>query len=120
MTDQISLKGIRGFGYHGVFDDEKENGQEFFVDVLITIDLAPAVQSDELSHTIDYSVVVDMVLAHVTGEPLNLIEALAGRIGHEILNRFALANLVSVTVHKPFAPLSAQVSDVAVTVVAKK
>jgi dihydroneopterin aldolase len=56
MTDQISLKGIRGFGYHGVFDDEKENGQDFFVDVLITIDLAPSVQSDELSHTIDYSV----------------------------------------------------------------
>jgi len=120
MSDQISLKGIRGFGFHGVFPEEKKNGQEFLVDVLIAIDLSQASKSDDLSTTIDYGVVVDMVLAHVTGEALNLIEALAGRIAEEILQRFPLAHSVSVTVHKPFAPLSAHVSDIAVTVEATR
>ena len=30
MSDKISLKGIWGFGYHGVFDHEAKNGQDFY------------------------------------------------------------------------------------------
>jgi len=31
MKDQIVLTGIHGFGYHGVFDHERKDGQDFFV-----------------------------------------------------------------------------------------
>jgi dihydroneopterin aldolase len=30
MSDRISLRGIKGFGYHGVFEHEAKNGQDFF------------------------------------------------------------------------------------------
>ncbi len=35
MSDQIFLTGIAGFGYHGLFDHERQNGQDFFVDVAL-------------------------------------------------------------------------------------
>ena len=32
FADEITLTGIRAFGYHGVYDDERRKGQEFVVD----------------------------------------------------------------------------------------
>ena len=70
MSDQISITGIHAFGFHGVYDHERENGQDFFVDVKLELSLAKASKSDALSDT----------------------------------------------VHKPAAPVDAQVLDIAVTV----
>ena len=49
MSDRITLKGIWGFGYHGVFEHEAKTGQDFFVDLDITLDLSAASRSDNLS-----------------------------------------------------------------------
>lgn len=49
MSDKISLKGIWGFGYHGVFDHEAKNGQDFFVDLEISLDLSKPSKSDSLA-----------------------------------------------------------------------
>jgi dihydroneopterin aldolase len=42
MSDLISIKGIKGFGFHGVFDFEKRDGQNFSVDIEVEIDLTKA------------------------------------------------------------------------------
>jgi dihydroneopterin aldolase len=47
MSDRISLRGIKGFGYHGVFEHEAKNGQDFFVDLEITLDLSKASRTTE-------------------------------------------------------------------------
>ena len=39
MKDQIILTGIHGFGYHGLFDHERRDGQDFFVDLALSVDL---------------------------------------------------------------------------------
>ena len=33
--DRIELTGLRATGYHGVFDFEKRDGQEFVVDLIV-------------------------------------------------------------------------------------
>jgi dihydroneopterin aldolase len=116
MSDVISLTGIWGFGYHGVFDHEAKQGQDFFVDLEIYVDLSKASVSDNLQDTIDYGALADLVVEEITGERVQLIERLAGRIadrikvGHpEIIN-------IAVTVHKPKAPISAQTTDISVTI----
>ncbi len=53
MSDQIFLTGIAAFGYHGLFDHERQNGQDFFVDVALTVDLSAASKSDEIQDTIN-------------------------------------------------------------------
>jgi dihydroneopterin aldolase len=116
MSDLISIKGIKGFGFHGVFDFEKRDGQNFSVDIEVEIDLTKASKSDRLEDTVDYGVFTSIALAHITGEPVNLIEHLAGNIADEIKGSHSSILAVAVTVHKPHAPVSEEVSDISVTI----
>lgn len=116
MSDVISLTGIWGFGYHGVFDHEAKNGQDFFVDLEIHLDLSRASVSDDLSDSIDYGALAEIVVEEITGERVQLIERLAGRIADRIKSAHPEISNVAVTVHKPKAPISAQASDISVTI----
>ncbi len=116
MADSIRIIGIKGFGYHGVFEAERANGQDFIVDVEIQVDLSPASLSDDVKDTINYAEVTALVVEEITTNPVSLIEKLAGRIAERIKNTFTQASYVSVTVHKPQAPVEAEVKDISVTI----
>jgi len=115
-SGRISVSGITAYGFHGVFDHERREGQEFVVDVVVELDLSDAAASDDLGDTVDYGGLAAAVAADVEGEPLDLIEALAARIADTCL-RLERVTTVSVTVHKPQAPMPVRVADVAVTLV---
>ena len=115
MSDTISITGLRLTGYHGVFEHEKRDGQEFLVDLEIELDLSSAGNTDELQNTLDYSVVVDQVAQRVTGESVDLIETLAHDIAQLVLSH-PQPTAVTVTVHKPQAPVGHPVEDIAVTI----
>ena len=112
--DHITLSGIQAFGYHGVLPHERTYGQRFVVDVRLGVDLSIAAASDRLDDTIDYGELTGAVADLVAGEPVALIEALAGRIADRALEDPRVA-VVEVTVHKPAAPVPAAAQDVAVT-----
>jgi dihydroneopterin aldolase len=116
MSDRISLKGIWGFGYHGVFDHEAKNGQDFFVDLDISLNLSQASRTDDLADTIDYAALTDLVVEEITGERVQLIERLAGRIADCIMAKYSEIDWIEVTVHKPKAPVSSEVTDISVTI----
>ncbi len=65
--DQIALRGLRGYGYHGVLDSERRDGQEFGVDAVLWVDTAAAAARDDLSLTVDYAALADRLAAIVTG-----------------------------------------------------
>ncbi|KDA05397.1 diguanylate cyclase [Microbacterium sp. CH12i] len=113
--DEIQLTGLTVFGRHGVFDHERENGQEFVIDVRLHIALADAAASDDVADTVHYGELAEKVAAVVAGEPVNLIETLAVRIADVVLTDERV-QLTSVTVHKPHAPISLSFADVSVTV----
>lgn len=115
MADTITLRGLRGHGYHGVLASERAAGQEFIVDVTLTVDTARAAASDDLADTVDYSAVATDVHALVTGEPFDLIETLADRIATAVLARPGVQRAV-VTVHKPHAPIDVPFADVEVRI----
>lgn len=113
--DSITITGLSVHGYHGVYPEERETGQTFVVDLTLDVDISRAAETDEVAHTVDYSVVVDQVVSIVQGEPVNLLETLAESIAHAILQRPQVHH-VQVTVHKPNAPLAHPVSDVQVRI----
>lgn len=113
--DTITLTGITAVGHHGVFEHERRDGQPFIVDVVLHLDLRPAGGSDDLTQTAHYGELAEQVTELITGEPLNLIEALAERIASSILSSFAV-EAVEVTVHKPKAPIEVPFGDVAVSI----
>ncbi|MGQ2912706.1 dihydroneopterin aldolase [Aeromicrobium sp.] len=113
--DRIVLSGVTAFGHHGVLEHERRFGQTFVVDVSLGIDLGPAGSSDDLTATVNYAEVAEMVQAVVTGEPVDLIESLALRMVDWCLARPSV-EWASVTVHKPQAPIAVTFSDVSVTI----
>lgn len=114
--DRIRLTGVTAVGRHGVFDHERREGQQFRVDVELSVDLRRAGASDELRETVNYAEIADVVESAITGAPYDLIEALAERIAVDVLRGDARIEAAQVTVHKPEAPLSQRVDDVAVTI----
>ena len=115
MTDHIRVRGIRAEGTHGVLPAEHRRPQSFVVDVDLRVDLAPAGASDALADTIDYGQVGADVVGVVHGPHVDLIEHLAERIAARCLHRQGVQG-VTVTVHKPAAPLDYPFADVAVTI----
>jgi len=116
LSDRIELKGIEAFGYHGVFPEERRDGQVFYADILAELDLESASNSDDLNDTVDYGAIVDLVTEDIESDPCQLIEHLGGRIADRILFEFHKINRVSVTIHKPSAPVNGNVLDIAVTI----
>ena len=114
-ADRITLTGLRVFGWHGVLAHERAHGQVFVLDVVAWLDLRAAAESDALEHTVHYGEMAECAAAIVGGEPYSLIEALAGRVGDELLQHWPL-DAVEITVHKPAAPIPLDFADVAVTV----
>lgn len=119
MRDVIEVLGIRATGFHGVFEHEKRDGQEFVVDVSLELDLRPAGESDDLAETVNYGEVAQLVVRRIEGEPFDLIERLATVIAEDVLatesGRLRLET-VTVTVHKPSAPVGVPFGDVLVRV----
>jgi dihydroneopterin aldolase len=118
-ADHVSLRGITGYGHHGVHDFEREQGQHFVVDVDCRVDLSRAAITDDLRHTLDYGTLAQAIVTDIEADPLNLIEALADRIARTCLH-FDPVLGVTVTVHKPEAPIPVTAADIAVTLTRSK
>ena len=111
--DVITLTGLRAIGYHGVFDFERREGQEFVIDLVVALDMRPAARSDDVADTVHYGELAEAVAAILSGEPVNLLETLAQRIADVALADARVAR-VEVTVHKPQAPIGGPFEDAAV------
>ena len=114
--DRITLTGVRVRAHHGVFEFEREQGQEFVIDVSVAVDLAAAASGDDLARTVHYGELAVAVAHAVERDPVDLIETVAERVAAVALG-FAGVEEATVTVHKPQAPIEVPFDDVAVTVV---
>lgn len=115
FLDEITITGIRAFGHHGVYAEEKRDGQEFLVDVTLHLPLRTAAETDDVADTVHYGELAEAIAAIVSGDPVDLLETLASRIADAILAN-ELVQIAKVTVHKPSAPIAVPFGDVAVTV----
>lgn len=114
-ADEITLTGLRVFGRHGVYDEERRVGQDFVVDVTLRLDTRRAAATDDVADTVHYGELAERIAAIVGGDPVDLLETLAARIADEVLTA-DLVRSVRVTVHKPDAPIPLAFDDVAVTI----
>jgi dihydroneopterin aldolase len=119
MSDELSVTGIECWGYHGVFERERREGQSFVVDLTLGLDTAPAAASDDLRDTVDYGSLVAAVKQAVEADPVDLIETLAQRLA-DVCLRDGRVQWVRITVHKPDAPIEATFSDVVLTITRRR
>ena len=117
--DRVALRGLRVRGRHGVLDHERRDGQDFVIDAVLGLDTRPAAAGDDLSRTVDYSVLARRLAEVVGGEPVRLIETLAERLAGVCLAEPEVVT-AEITVHKPQAPLPQEFSDVTVTILRRR
>jgi dihydroneopterin aldolase len=116
MSDTIFVRGLALHAYHGVMQHEAKVGQTFTLDLTLNIDLSAASRSDRIAHTVSYDQVVEAASNAFCERRYRLVEAAAGAVADAVLGRFAQVLSISVTVHKPHAPIAATFDDVGVTI----
>jgi len=102
--DILRINNMTFHAFHGVWEEEQEIGQRFEVDLELNVDAARVAESDKLKHTVDLSAVFEKVETVVEKGKFRLIETMAERIAHEILENFLVTNVL-VRVRKPHAPI---------------
>ena len=102
MSFDINISKIKCSGKHGIYNYEKQNDQEFLVDIHINIS---DFSGDDINKTFNYEEIVDLVIKTVNKESYDLIETLAKHISEQIVLKYAVIEAtlqkIKVTVYKP-------------------
>ena len=108
--DRIELRGMSFYGHHGVRETERDQTQEFKVDIEVEADLGGAGHSDRLEDTVDYTKIRAAAREVIEGPSRQLLESLAADIATRVL---ALPRVETVSVRVAKRPASMQPIDAA-------
>jgi 7,8-dihydroneopterin aldolase/epimerase/oxygenase len=111
----IRLNNIRVYAYHGCWEEEAIVGGEYVVDVALYGDFTNAALIDDLSQTVDYVQVKELVYQQMAIRA-KLIETVAFRIHSLLKDEFRWCEKVWVRITKLNAPMGGQVESVSVEI----
>lgn len=114
--DFIKITNLKIYAYHGVLEEEKKNGQEFFLNLKLYYSMRKAGKSDALTDAINYDEVCTFVTEVFTKEVYDLIEKAAEKTVEALLHRFLGLEAVELEIRKPYAPITFAPEDVSVTI----
>jgi len=114
--DVIKIDNLKVFAYHGVFEEEKQNGQDFYVNVKLISNLKKAGMTDQLQDSTHYGEVCLQIKKTLTEQKYDLIERACERIAEDILNYFPLIDEATVELRKPNAPIPMEFESVSVEI----
>lgn len=112
---KIVVEGIQLYAYHGCLQEEGLIGTNYTVDVLMETDFTTAAQTDDLTQTVDYVVVYQIVKKQMAIRS-NLIEQVGQRIVDELKNTFATLKSLEVKVTKLNPPMNGNVEKVSIII----
>ena len=91
--DKIKISGLKVFAHHGVFEEEKQNGQDFYINAKLYLDLKTSGKSDCLEESVNYGEVCHFITDVFSGKtkeqyPYDLIEAAAQNVCESLLLKY--------------------------------
>lgn len=117
--DTIKIRGLEVNACHGVLDGEKVEKQPFIFDADLELDFFGAAKTDDLTKTVNYAEVCNLIVKISSENSFSLIEKLAYECAFEILDEFPVQS-VNITVWKPHAPIEHKFGNVGVTVCCRR
>ena len=114
--DQIRIDNLEVYAYHGVFPEENEKGQLFYVNMVLYGELREAAQEDDLYLSTNYGEVCQFVTELMQEKTYKLIETVAETVAREVLRSFPLVQAVDVEIRKPQAPIGLPFESVSVKI----
>ncbi len=114
--DRIKITNLKVFAHHGVFLEEKADGQDFYVNAALYLDCRSAGKNDELEASVDYGSVCFFITEYLKEHTFQLIEAAAEHLVEALLLRFSLLSKVRLELCKPHAPIGLPFENVSVEI----
>lgn len=114
--DRIRIKNLRVFAHHGVYEQEKEQGQNFCVNAVLYVDTERAAESDDIADAVDYGAVCLFIDHYMRENRFDLLEAVAEHVAKEILFEFPAVQKVEIEIEKPDAPIPLRFDGVSVKI----
>lgn len=103
--DQLRIKDLEVYAYHGVFAAEKELGQRFVLDLILEYDMTRAAKSGDLTASVHYGELAQELVKWCQESKEDLIETLAYKLIDRIFLAYPLVQKISLEVEKPWAPV---------------
>lgn len=110
----ISIESMKFFAYHGCFSEEQVIGNEFLVDISFEVNTLEAEKSDDLTKTIDYQSVYEVIKAEMLIKS-KLLENVAYRIMSSVNKNFPDIKNITIKISKLNPPIGGKVEKVSFT-----
>src|SRR5438093_7016685 len=101
LPGRIVIRGLRCRGRQGTTPTEQQQAHDYLVDVSLSVDIAEAVERDDLAAALDIAEVAVCVREEVARRPRVLVERITADVARALLARFERVSDVTVKVEKP-------------------
>ena len=105
MKTVLFIDNLEVFANHGLFEEENKLGQKFIFDIECELNYKKAMFSDEMTDSISYADIAEVVVKTATTNTFNLLERLAGEILKNIFTEFSQIENIKLKINKPGAPI---------------
>lgn len=112
---KITLENMEFHAYHGCLEHEKTLGNTFIVSLTMDLNTTFAGKSDELSDTLNYQLVYDVVKQEME-IPSKLIEHVGQRIVEKVCSSFTQITTLKLKLSKLNPPLGGKVDAVSIEI----
>ena len=106
MKTTVFLDEVRFHAFHGVMPQERAVGADFTVWLTVGYDFVKAAESDDLSDTISYADLYEVVRAEMD-KPSQLLEHVALRIVKAVASRWPRIDTIDLRLAKDNPPMGA-------------
>lgn len=105
MKTVLFIDNLEVFANHGLFEEENKLGQKFIFGIECELNYKKAMFSDEMTDSISYADIAEVVVKTATTNTFNLLERLAGEILKNIFTEFSQIENIKLKINKPGAPI---------------
>jgi len=114
--DQIRIEELEVYAHHGVYLEENEKGQHFYVNATLYTNTRPAGMADDLRLSTNYGEVCQFITEFMQQHTFQLIETVVEWTAYEVLQHFPLVQGLDLEIRKPEAPIPLPFGSVSVAI----
>lgn len=114
MEFEISLNDLRFYAFHGVFEEENKMGNEFRVDLAVTIPYDDSFEKDQLSEIVSYADLYEIIEKQMK-KPSKLLEKVSLSIAKEIKEAFPQILRGKIRIEKVRPPVKGMLGSASVS-----
>lgn len=111
---EIKIENLEVYAYHGVYPEENERGQNFYINAVLYADAREAGKRDDLELSTNYGDVCYFITDWMKQHTCRLIEAVAEQLAEAVLLKYSLVQALELEIRKPQAPIGLPFGSVSV------